>query len=105
MILCPLTCGNVAYICQRCQHLQMIGILWLTRRGRPVAHMRPFPRPCRPSALECADELWHEQPRPVLRAAGAPGTPRGRVDAGGIRAADRLRPGADLPDRERQAPA
>src|SRR6266567_3825625 len=48
MILCPLTCGNVAYICQRCQHLQMIGILWLTRRGRPVAHMRPFPRPCRP---------------------------------------------------------
>ena len=43
MILCPLTCGNIAYICQRCQHLQMIGILWLTRQGRPVAHYAPVP--------------------------------------------------------------
>jgi len=43
MILCPLTCGNVAYICQCCQHLQMIGILWLTRQGRPVVHCAPVP--------------------------------------------------------------
>src|SRR5256885_9935192 len=100
MILCPLTCGNVAYIWQCCQHLQMIGILWLTRRGRPVAHM-PVPAALPAPAQECADDLWHEQPRPVLRAAGAPGPARGRVDAGGVRAADRLRPGADLPDRER----
>jgi hypothetical protein len=43
MILCPLTCGNVAYICRRYQHLQMMGILWLTRRGRPVARYAPVP--------------------------------------------------------------
>ena len=67
--------------------------------------VRPFPRPCQPLPRESADELWHEQPRPVLRAAGAPGPARGRVDADRVRAADRLRPGADIPDRERQAPA
>src|SRR6478672_11266132 len=61
--------------------------------------------PASPLPLESADERWHEQPRPVLRAAGAPGPAGGRVDADGVRAADRLRPGADLPDRERQAPA
>src|SRR6201985_3185813 len=38
-----LTCGNVGYICQCCQHLLMIGTLWLTRRARPVAHCAPVP--------------------------------------------------------------
>jgi len=54
--------------------------------GRHEARSRG---PAGPPALEFADERWHEQPRPVLRAAGAPGPARGRVDAGGVRAADR----------------
>ena len=50
--------------------------------GRSYA---PVPAALPVIAQECADELWHEQPRPVLRAAGAPGPARGRVDAGGVR--------------------
>src|ERR1700730_12065752 len=107
MILCPLTCGNVAYICQRCRHLPTSCTLWLTRQGRSVARCAPVPatlpgdldrgtwaKDCAPGvraqSRESTDERWHEQSRPVLRAAGAQGTARGRVDAHGVRAADRL---------------
>src|ERR1700759_5567956 len=52
MILCPLTCANVAYICQRCRHLHTSCTLWLTRQGRSAARCGPFPRPCRATLIE-----------------------------------------------------
>jgi len=48
MILCPLTCDNVAYVYQRCRHLQTSSRLRTADRVVWSLFVRPFPRPCRP---------------------------------------------------------
>jgi hypothetical protein len=44
MIPCLLTCVDVAYICQRCQHIRTSCTLWRTWQGRSVA-LRTVPAP------------------------------------------------------------
>ena len=48
MVPCPLTCVDVAYVCQRCRHLAYLMIGYVAvRQGRSVAQIARFPRSCR----------------------------------------------------------